>query len=116
MTTLWITFTNRAAELASNCRASGELLAFYARLLEAQAGIFSGLAAGEPVLTGELEKDLPFIRPALRDLLGVVQTYGPETLATEARGIQRSVEADVNALLLEYWSRPDGTQFFGKAL
>jgi FdhE protein len=117
MTDLWDKFTQRATELASQRPESGELLRFYARLLEAQGRIHSHLASAQGWLpSGVLAEDLGPIRATIPDLLSAVKAHGPSRLAEEAERLSNATESQLDELLLNYWVTPSDLQFFAKAV
>jgi FdhE protein len=113
----WDTRLKRAEDLASRDEASGELLVFYGKLLAVQRDIYEYLTRREGWLpSGELERDLDVIMPALPWLLGVVETAGPAPLAEEAARLSATDDDEIRSALLGYWRQPSDVQFFAKVL
>lgn len=110
----WDKQIDRADQLAAQANGSKELLTFYAQLLRAQKKIYDYLRGREGWLpSGDLERDFGVLRFALPEFLKVVETYGPTSLAAEARDLS---ETDVFAQrLITYWRSGSDIQFFEKA-
>ncbi|HEY9501697.1 MAG TPA: formate dehydrogenase accessory protein FdhE [Pyrinomonadaceae bacterium] len=111
----WEKQVARATELAGLIDGAGELLRFYQHLLSAQAQIYQYCATQIPSLSGELERDLPQLHPALPSILSAVESAGPATLIEQARTLNNSTTEDVDRMLLTYWHEPTDTDFFAKA-
>jgi len=113
----WEARIQRADQLAARSGAAKELLAFYGALLRAQQGIYEDLRGRKDRLpTGRLEEDLRVIRGLMPRLLDVAEARGPAALSVEARDLRRAGEAELDALLFDYWRAPSDLQFFAKAL
>lgn len=110
----WEKQIRRATELADGDQRPTELLVFYAQLLRAQRDV-SEFLRREPSLSGELDRDLPLVRPALNTLLSVIENAGPPLLTEQARVLNTASEEEIDELLLAYWQAPSDTQFFAKA-
>jgi FdhE protein len=54
------------------------------------------------------------VRPAFAAILGAVEEAGPPRLVNEAHNL-KSAEAEIDRMLLSYWSEPSDTEFFAKA-
>src|SRR6185369_6483744 len=94
-----------------------ELLAFYARLLRAQAEIYESFRSRKNWLpTGDLERDVTVVRSLTTGLLECVARYGPDSLAEDAQLLLASEPEVMTRELLEYWRNPSDTQFFPKAV
>ena len=112
----WDKQIERADHLAAQKTGAHELLTFYAQLLAAQKEIYDFLRARKGWLpSGELDRDLPVIRLALPKLFLRVESYGPETLAAEARELSAAGNEIIDELLLRHWRTPSDIQFFAKA-
>lgn len=112
----WDTRIRRAEELARKSAATREILSFYAKLLQSQKEVDEFLRSRQGWLpSGSLVDDLSVVRECFPVVLRTVEANGPEPLAEEARALQMSSSAMVDALLLEYWRNPSDTQFFAKA-
>lgn len=103
----WQRQISRAEELAS---AGNELLVFYTSLLRAQREIHDLLTTQQ--LSGELDRDLPALRPAFSIILQAVEDVGPLPLVEQARSLKTRV---IDEMLLSYWHAPSDTEFFAKA-
>ena len=102
--------------MAARGEAAGELLAFYAKLLRAQQGVYEYLRGRKGWLpSGVLEEDLRVARAAMPELLRAVEASGPTALAEEARELLRAGEGELDRVLLEQWRAPSDIQFFAKA-
>jgi FdhE protein len=113
---MWDERIKRASHLAAQNMATGELLAFYSKLLSAQQEIDEYLRDRKGWLPcGKLGSDLTVLRAMMPRLLVVVKANGPELLATEAGRLLHMSESEVDTLLLDYWRDPGGEQFFAKA-
>src|SRR5215208_7849353 len=116
MTGWWQKQIDRADQLALQLSGSSELLAFYAQLLRAQSEIYEFLRSRKDWLpSGDVARDLPIIREALPGLLKTVETYGPETLAADARDLSNAPVEVIDEMLVHHWSDPSDIQFFAKA-
>ena len=112
----WDKQIRRADQLVGQSNGSNDLVKFYAQLLRSQKEIYEYLRSTCGFLpSSTLEIDLAVVRNALRTLLNVVQTFGPERLVSEARHLQESNEETLSELLRQYWNAPTDVQFFGKA-
>src|SRR3954466_9739280 len=112
----WEKQIKRADELAALSCSSRELLVFYSQLLRAQKDIYESLSSRKDWLpSGELQTDLPTIRGAWPIFLKSVETYGPDSLAAEARDLSAMKADDIDEMLLSHWLMPSDIQFFPKA-
>jgi FdhE protein len=111
----WDAWIERAEHLAAKSVATGELLAFYAKLLGAQKEIYESLRSRKGWLpTGVLEDDWPTLRMLMPGLLRVVEENGPPALAGEARALLQA-DDEIDGMLLEQWRSPSDERFFPKA-
>jgi FdhE protein len=112
----WDERIRRAEELATKSPETQELLFFYAKLLVAQKEIYEFLRSRRGWLPcGDLEKDLPELRPAMPRFLKVVESQGPTPLAGDARDLLAASATDIDEMLLDHWRSPSDIQFFPKA-
>ena len=116
MRSFWDRQIERADQLTAIASGSKELLSFYAQLLRAQRKMHEHFRAQANSLSGDLEKDLPAFKEASPHLLQTVWSYGPTTLATEARELMEAGEQALDDMLLGYWIDPSDIQFFAKAI
>jgi FdhE protein len=116
MRSFWDKQIDRADHLAATASGSKELLSFYAQLLQAQRKMYEYFRAQTNAPSGDLQKDLPAFKDATPHLLQTVSSYGPTTLATEARELLEAGEQAVDDMLLSYWVNPSDIQFFAKAI
>jgi FdhE protein len=113
----WDKQIERADYLAGESSGARELLIFYAQLLRAQKKIYESLRGRKDWLpSGDLERDMLAIQPAMPAFLETVAAHGPESLAEEARGLLAAEPGIIVDKLLEYWWNPADTQFFAKAI
>jgi formate dehydrogenase maturation protein FdhE len=113
----WRRRVQRAEDLSANNTASTSLVAFYASLLRAQSDLGERLATRpgwRP--TGDLDSDLPALRPHLPAMLRAVAEAAPEALATEARTLLEGGTDRVERALTVFWRAPSDRQFFAKAI
>jgi FdhE protein len=112
----WRRRLQRAEELSAADTASVSLVAFYAALLRAQSDLYDQLSTltGWRV-TGNLDSDLPVLRPRLPGVLRAVATTAPESLAAEARLLDAG-NGRLERALLAFWRAPSDRQFFAKAI
>lgn len=116
MSDWWDKQIERADQLASQANGSKELLTFYAQLLRAQKDIYDYLRSCRDWLpTGDLESDLVMLKNAFPCFLKVVETYGPASLAAEARGLSEANDDVLVERLISYWRSGSDIQFFEKA-
>src|SRR6476620_3180857 len=86
MTGFWNKQIERAEYLATESSGAKELLAFYARLLRAQAEIYETFRSRKDWLpSGDLERDVTVVQSSMTGLLECVVRYGPESLAEDAQ-------------------------------
>jgi len=111
----WERQTARAIELADSVAGATELLVFYSRLLHAQSQVYQYCITSRWDLSGELEADLPTLRPAFGAILSTAEVAGPERLVEQARMFKNATPDEIDHLLLSYWSEPSDTEFFAKA-
>ena len=112
----WDSHIHRAEELASERGEVKELLTFYGKLLGVQKQVYEYLRSREGWLpSGSLGQDLCIVRLMLHTLLEVVETSGPAALAEQAHSLRLASEAEMDEMLLEYWSAPTDVHFFAKA-
>lgn len=112
----WDRLIQRADLLASERPESKELLAFYSTLLRSQKEVYEYLRSQNGWLpSGAIEADLPVLRVMLPSLLTTVLSAGPEALASQAQGLLRAKESELDELLIEYWRAPSDLHFFAKA-
>src|SRR5256885_478979 len=116
MTDWWDKQIQRADHLAPRANGARELLTFYAQLLRAQKDIYDYLRGREDWLpSGDLESDWSVLSETSREFLKAIETYGPASLAAEARDLS-ATDVDVWAeKLLAYWRSGSDIQFFEKA-
>src|SRR6185295_4333196 len=104
MSEWWDKQIQRADQLAAQANGSKELLTFYAELLRAQKEIYDYLRSRKGWLpSGDLESDLQVLRNAFPGFLKVVETYGPASLAAEARGLSESNPDVLAERLITHW-------------
>lgn len=116
MTEFWDKQIQRADQLAAQANGSKELLTFYTQLLRAQKGVYDYLRSRRDWLpSGDLESDLVVLKGAFPEFLKVVEKYGPESLAAEARDLSETDVAVMAERLLAYWRSGSDIQFFEKA-
>jgi len=116
MSEWWDKQIQRADQLAAEANGSKELLTFYAQLLRAQKGVYDYLRSREGWLpSGDLESDLEVLSSAFPQFLKVVETYGPASLAAEARGLSETNDDVLAERLITYWRSGSDIQFFEKA-
>jgi FdhE protein len=131
MRDLWDGSIARAEQLAAADAAVSEMLTFTAALLRAQRAVYAELrsmrsahahasahaygSARAAQLSGDLETDLPRLRPLVSPLLKVVETCGPEGLGRAAAELQSAHPAALDEMLIAYWRAPADDQFFAKA-
>jgi formate dehydrogenase accessory protein FdhE len=112
----WESRIERAEHLAAQMSGAGDLLSFYAKLLRTQQQVHEELSRRLGWLpSGALEQDLPALRALLPGLLRMVESCGTAALSTEAQHLLQADEAELDALLLDYWRAPSDLQFFAKA-
>ena len=107
----WDRRIRRAEELAAAESPAAALLAFYARLLRNQKGVFDALNARQP--SGSLDRDLTLMSEPVSALLRDVAANGPEPLANQARRLDLE---NLRNPVLAHWREPSGQQFFPKAI
>ena len=116
MSDWWDKQIQRADQLAAQANGSKELLTFYALLLRAQKEIYDYLRSREGWLpSGDLESDLEVLSSAFPEFLKVVETYGPASLAAEARDLSEKNDDVLAERLITYWRSGSDIQFFEKA-
>jgi FdhE protein len=116
MSEWWDKQIQRADQLAEQANGSKELLEFYAQLLRAQKAIYDYLRRREGWLpSGELKRDLAVLIVALPGFFKVIETYGPVSLAAEARYLSETDDEVFADRLLTYWRNGSDIQFFEKA-
>ena len=116
MSEWWDKQIQRADQLAAQANGSKELLTFYAQLLRAQKDVYDYLRSREGWLpSGDLESDLVVLKTAFPEFLKVVETYGPASLAAEARGLSETNDDVLAERLITYWRSKSDIQFFEKA-
>jgi len=114
---IWDRIILRAEQLAAKETPTKELLAFYVKLLQAQKEVYDGLRSRKDWLpSGNLEQDLPVVRPMLSLLLHAVEKNGPAALAGEAYDFANASYSDVDQALIKQWRNPSDMRFFEKAL
>lgn len=117
MSEWWDKQIQRADQLGAQANGSKELLTFYAQLLRAQKDIYDYLRGRKDWLpSGDLESDWSVLSETLPKFLKVVETYGPATLAAEARDLSATSTDVVPERLITYWRSASDIQFFEKAL
>jgi FdhE protein len=102
-------------DLADSAAGAKELLVFYSRLLRAQTQVYQYCVTSRWYLSGELEADLPALRPAFATILWAAEDAGPERLVEQARTLKSATPEEIDRLLLSYWAEPSDTEFFAKA-
>ena len=116
MSEWWDKQIERADQLAAQANGSKELLTFYAQLLRAQRGIYDYLRSRRDWLpSGDLESDQVVLNNTFSDFLKVVETYGPASLAAEARDLSETTDEVLSERLMTYWRSGSDIQFFEKA-
>ena len=103
----------RAESLIETVEGSNELLVFYIHLLRAQGAVAEYLRSRS--LSGELQQDLPVLRPALTNILRAVEDAGPTPLVERAQTLKTMSDNDIDETLFAYWREPSDTEFFAKA-
>src|SRR6185369_3068736 len=117
MAGFWDKQIDRAEHLAGESSGAKELLAFYARLLGAQAEIYESFRSRNDWLpAGDLVSDVTVVQSSMIGLLECVARYGPESLAEDAQLLLAGEPEVMTRELLEYWRNPSDTQFFAKAV
>lgn len=112
----WDRQIQRADQLVPQANGSKELLTFYAQLLRAQRDVYDHLRSREPWLpSGALESDWPVLSDAFPGFLKVVETFGPDSLASEARDLSVTSKDVIAERLATYWRNASDVQFFEKA-
>ena len=115
MKNFWERLIKRAANLAAKQEGSGEMLAFYGKLLAAQKEIYDRLGGLRNWLpSGDLQTHLEAIRFLMPAMLATVRSNGPAPLAEQATALSDSSATEIDNMLLSYWSDPDDKQFFAK--
>ena len=113
----WDRCIERARGLASADHAVQPLLTFYGALLGLQRGLAAGLkSSSNRRPTGALTQDLELLRPGIAAFLDSIAANGPELLAKQARRLLEGPQKEIDALLIECWTRPSDRQFFAKAV
>jgi formate dehydrogenase accessory protein FdhE len=113
----WEARIQRVTQLTSQSAGAKELLTFYAALLCVQQEVYEDLRHRKDWLpSGKLEQDLDVLRALMPRLLATVEEHGPAALACAAQNLRQVSEAELDALLLDYWRAPSALQFFAKAL
>lgn len=117
MPDFWDKQIDRAEHLAAESSGAKELLAFYTRLLRAQAEIYESFRRrNDWVPSGDLAHDVAVVQSSMIGLLECVGRYGPESLAADAEVVLAAEPTVVAVELIEYWQNPSDTQFFAKAV
>ncbi len=111
---MFVDFWQKQILRADQLSVSNELLVFYAHLLRAQSQVYEHLSHNLSP-TGELERDLPALRPAFPLILKAVEDAGPVPLVEQARALQIQSPPAIDEMLLSYWHSPSDTDFFAKA-
>jgi len=112
----WDSRIHRAEELARKSEATGEILTFYAKLLQSQKAVEEFLHSRRGWLpSGSLARDLSVVRETFPVVLRTVEANGPAPLAADARTLITADNGTLDEMLLEYWRSPSDTQFFSKA-
>lgn len=111
----WEKQIGRATELAATTAGAGELLSFYHHLLSAQARVYHFCSTTIQSFSGELERDLAILYPALRSILRAVEKAGPQPLVEQAQALKSATSKDIKRVLMTYWHEPSDTEFFAKA-
>jgi FdhE protein len=116
MNNWWDKQIQRAKVLDDQSHGSQSLVKFYGRLLKSQKDVYDYLRGCDDWLpSGQIDTDLSVLCDGLSPLLDVVQIYGPEPLAVEAKCISQGAPGTLTELLIRYWNSPSDVQFFGKA-
>jgi formate dehydrogenase maturation protein FdhE len=116
MSEWWNKQIQRADQLAAQANGSKELLTFYAQLLRAQKDIYEFLRSRKDWLpSGKLEADFPVLSGALPGFLKTIESYGPASLAAEARDLSATNDDVLAERLMTYWRGASDIQFFEKA-
>ena len=111
----WDHRIHRAGQLVAEGGAVAPLLAFYARLLQAQKQMYEALGrTARP--SGSPKADLPLIGGPALTVLQAVAEHGPPQLNVEARTLMGGTPAGIGDLLCTYWFCPSDRQFFAKAI
>src|ERR1019366_8278006 len=113
----WRRRFQRAEDLAAVDTASRALIGFYAALLREQGRLYDHLSTRvgwRP--SGDLESDLPVLRPHLPAVLRMVADAAPSALAAEARRLLDAGSGCLDQALLDFWREPSDRQFFAKAI
>lgn len=106
----WEDRIERARQLAATLPHAGEILAFYAEILEWQRGLFDFLAARS--VSGAFESDHPLLLERFGSLLELVTERGSEALAAQADDLAARPES-WRELLAAYWNgAPNGELVF----
>src|SRR3982751_1107260 len=106
MRSFWDKQIERADELLAAASGSKELLLFYAQVLRAQQKMYEYFMAETDSPLGDVKKDLAAIKNATPYLLETVSSYGPTTLAAEARELSETSTQTLEEQILSYWTKP----------
>jgi formate dehydrogenase accessory protein FdhE len=109
----WEKQVARATDLAGTNAGTKELLGFYKHLLLAQGQVYQFCA--KQSLSGELERDLPILKPAFASIFSAVEAAGSPPLVEQAQKLKSVAGEEVDRILLTYWHEPSDTEFFAKA-
>jgi len=111
---VWERRIRRAERLAAVDGPVASLLAFYARLLHGQRGVYQSLD-GAPLI-GDIERDALVLAGRRIPLLDEVARHGPPSLAAQSRTLIDADPAVTADLLVLYWRDRSDRAFFAKAL
>lgn len=117
----WDARIARAKELAVQQPAAAQLLLFYARVAELQKKVYEEIsprASGAPGQSLRSQLRAEIILPFFRDLLGLVEQYGPGQLEEVARELAATGESKCREVLVDHLAgRPADAclDFFARA-
>ena len=116
MSNWWDKQIRRADQLVPQANGSKDLLTFYAQLLRAQKETYEYLRTRKDWLpSGDIESDFLVLKNAFPNFLKVVETFGPASLAAEARDLSAASDEVVVERLITQWRSVSDIQFFEKA-
>lgn len=103
--TAWDARIARAKELAGQYPAAAQLLEFYARVGEFQRDLYKEVSqrtAADPAQSLRSQLQVEFILPFFRELLGLVEEYGPGQLEEAARELAATGESKCREVLMDH--------------
>ena len=112
----WGRRIERASELAGQDGPGRSLLLTYGRLLGLQRACYHTLHGSAARLSGDLERDLPIVRPCAPPVLIAMGAMGPPVVAEEATRFLNGGEAAIDSMLLAGWRTPSGSPFLSRMI